>query len=155
MIWQCPRCGRDTFDRPNQPHRCGGSFRKGGFNREDTMPIKTDDKPEIVAEISTGAIFSGRTDFIDRMDHPVSGVMTLQIESDGTTSIRSLSGIITISGYLPQVGDHVPIKLAKGDFRVTVALRSSVKTPLAGNSWEFASVGAPSRPIQIGRFVID
>ena len=26
--WRCPRCGRDKFDRPYQPHWCNSNFRK-------------------------------------------------------------------------------------------------------------------------------
>jgi len=32
MKYKCLGCGRDTFDRPNQPHNCrGGGFRKHGL----------------------------------------------------------------------------------------------------------------------------
>ena len=31
MKYQCLNCGRDKFDRPFQPHKCSGNYRKRSF----------------------------------------------------------------------------------------------------------------------------
>lgn len=36
--YRCLGCGRDTFDRPNQPHTCNGQFRKHGLTFEPVEP---------------------------------------------------------------------------------------------------------------------
>ena len=47
MLYRCPLCGRDKFDRPYQPHNCVGGFRKKLPPFEAVMP-------RVVYDIITG-----------------------------------------------------------------------------------------------------
>lgn len=48
MVWTCPICGRDRFDKKYQPHRCIGGFRKRGFGLKT---MRNDEIVAILAEI--------------------------------------------------------------------------------------------------------